>query len=418
MLVIAGTLISLARTPMHVWNTLWAEDGPIFVGQALASGPRVIVEGYAGYMHLIARLGAEVAVLFPLDSIPTAVTIISAFATSLIGSACFVMIETKIRSLALRLAVWIVCIALPIMGGEVANNLANMHWYLLIAAFIATTVRANSTSVAVIQSVVLFVAVTSDALCLMLLPLLAVRWWLLTSKRDRAPAVAFAAGAVIQIAVVISQILFAGGRPIAAARPSGTEFVDFYTFRVVLGGLFGTSQSSALLDAGGVVLPGVVLVGVVIVLVLASRADATRRGAVLAFTGGSVGFALVVFTVQWDGLSRAPLSEVFTGGRYVVVPTALLLIGLIVAAEAGIARIRRPWAGRLVAILVLAAVVMPTAVDFRPMNIRAEASAWTAEVDRADAECETLPDTASVSLGIAPSWFGGVAVTCAVIEAH
>ncbi|UIN29869.1 hypothetical protein [Microbacterium binotii] len=415
-LIVAGTLISLARTPMHVWNVLWAEDGPVFVGGALSHGAASVFEGYAGYMHLVARAGAGIAVLFPLEVVPTAVTIIAALFTSLIACACFLLLESRIASVPLRFAAWVVCFALPIMGGEVVNNLANLHWYLLIAGFVAVIVRPQRLSLIVLQGIVLFVTVTSDALGLMLLPLIVVRLLVLTNWRERIPDLTYLLGAVLQLGVVIAQMLGGAPRKIGTVRPTLSEFGDLYAYRVVMGGLFGTSSPARLLEIVGITLPGLALGAVIAVIVVSVRADRDRRVAVLALALGSLGFSAVVFSLQWDGFTRTTLLDYFTGGRYVTVPTALLLLALIFAVDAGVARLHRRAVRGAVAGLALIAVLVPVAIDFRPMNIRSDGASWTQQVSDARALCAASPAGTEVTMNISPAWFGGLSLDCALVE--
>src|SRR5262245_43854063 len=65
--VVVGTLLSLGRTPGYgALNTLWLEDGTVFLQDAAGkSSIAAITTPYSGYFHLLPRLMAEVAVMFP-----------------------------------------------------------------------------------------------------------------------------------------------------------------------------------------------------------------------------------------------------------------------------------------------------------------------------------------------------------------
>lgn len=416
LLLVGGTVISLARTPVHVWNVLWAEDGPVFVAGALDQGAAAIFQGYAGYLHLVARLGAAVAVLFPLEIVPIAVTIISAAITSAIACTCFLLIEQRISSVSLRLAAWVVCLALPIAGGEVANNLANLHWFLLIAAFLATVVRVERTSMIVVQSAVLFVAVTSDALALMLLPLVVTRIVLLRGRSRLIPEVAYIVGAVLQLTVVIAQIVDGAAREVSAVRPTMDQLIDTYVYRVVLSGVFGTTGPARIIEIVGLALPGLVLAAVIATVIAAACADRSRRVLIGALSIGSVAFSAVVFTVQWRGFVNVPLLEFFTGARYAAVPTALLMLALIVSVDVGVGRLRWPAARSTVAGLALVAVLIPVLTDFRPMNIRSDGASWPDQVELAQDVCSDAPADESVNLAVSPAWFGGMVLSCAAVQ--
>lgn len=415
-LILIGMAISLARTPKSTWNILWAEDGAVFVSDALQQGPGVLFAGYAGYMHLLPRLATEVVVLLPLEIVPVGVTILAALLTGLIACACFVFLETRIASLELRLAAWVSCLALPIMGGEISNNFANLHWYLLIAAFCASVVRSRSRAMVLLQSVVLFFAVTSDALALLLLPILLFRWWVYAEGRDRVPTLAFLIGAVVQVVVVALSIVAGAGRPPAQGRPGVSELLDLYTFRVVLNALFGVTFPAQLIEAFGSALPGLALAVVVAAIVAAAIVDPERRAGIIAFGGASLAFALIVFTLQWDGFARSGLLDFFTGGRYAVVPVSLLLLAVILSADVLVERMTVGWLRHTVASLVLIAILVPSAVDFRAANVRAGATSWVNGLDAAAAACERTPGEDLANVGLAPSWFGGMIVPCSAIS--
>lgn len=367
-------------------------------------------------MHLIARVGAWIATLFPLAVVPTVVTIIAAVFASLVACACFLFLEQRFASVPLRFVGWAICIALPIMGGEVVNNLANLHWYLLIAGFIAVMVKADRASVVSVQAIVLFVAVTSDALALLLLPFILFRLVLSRGWRDRIPDLAFLFGAVLQVSVVVAQSLSGEGRQITDARPTLSQFVDFYTYRVVFGGLFGVSTSQTILPHGGAVLPGLMLGAAFAVIVVAAVVDRERRVFTLALATGSIAFSAVVFSLQWYVLQATVLLDFLAGARYTTVPTALLLLSLLQAADVLLLRLRRVSLRIVSTTIVVAVVVAPMAIDFRPQNIRADAAgAWSRQIDAADAACAGADPSQPVTLPVSPSWFSGVDVTCAMV---
>jgi len=415
-LIVAGTLISLARTPLHVWNTLWAEDGADFVPDALSRGLAAVLESHAGYMHFVARVGAWIATMFPLAVVPTAVTVVAAVFASLVACACFLFLEQRFASKSLRFAGWAICIALPIMGGEVMNNLANLHWYLLIAAFLAVLVQADRAAVRSVQATVLFVAVTSDALALLLAPFVVFRLILFRGWRDRVPDLAFLAGAALQVTVVVASMLAGDGREVADARPTVAQFIDFYTYRVVFGALFGVSMSQKIVSNGGAVLPGLVLAVAFAAIIVAVVIDRGRRVYVLVLAIGSIAFSTVVFSMQWAVLQTVPLIDHFTGGRYTTVPTALLLLALLQAADIGLSRLPHGWTRGISTMIVLVIIVAPMILDFRALNIRADAASWAAELEAARDTCALVGSTAHVSMGIAPGWFREATVSCDLVR--
>ncbi|MGC5169258.1 hypothetical protein ACLQ2Q_01260 [Microbacterium sp. DT81.1] len=416
-LIVVGTLLSLARTPLGLWDVLWAEDGAIFLSQALSRGPDVLFQGYAGYMHLVPRLAAELTVLLPISVVPVAVTIIAALLTSLTACACFVFMETRLASVPLRFAAWLACLVLPIMGGEVVNNLANLHWFLLVAAFCATLVRSRSYPFAVLQGVAVFAAVASDALALLLLPFLVYRWFVYGARRDRIPTLAFVLAAALQIAVVVSQML-TGGRPIGSGRPTAVEFFELYAVRVALGSLTGVRGTVRLVEGVGPSLPWITLALITAALVAACWLDRDRRVGIAAFAISSLVFAGIVHSLQWEALAPVPLLDLFTGGRYAVVPVSLLLLAMLQAADAFLVHVQRDRLRKGIALALAVAVLIPVAVDLRSRSVREGTADWTDAIEQAEIDCD-LPDNPAngvVTVMVAPAGFSGMLMPCAVLE--
>ena len=400
-----------------MWNLLWAEDGAVFVSGALSRGPDVILSGYAGYLHLVPRIATEIAVLFPLPVVPIIVTFLAAMTVSLLACACFVFLEARIASVPLRFAAWIVCLALPTMGGDVANNLANLHWFLLIAAFCALLVPSRSTSMTVLQCVVVFAAATSDALALLLIPFALLRWWLLPDRRGFAVALAYIAGAALQFVAVLNGLLGTGpARQIADEHPTFAQLLDLYVNRSVLAGLFGLEGARILLALIGAALPGLALAGVIAAAVLAARADRYRRLGLIVFIASSVVFAGIVYSLQWYAIEETPPTDFQIGLRYAVVPTALLLLGLIQCVDAGLPHLRghslRWWLG----LVTLVAVLIPVAVDYRS-TVGREAPSWRDSLAFGSEQCESGEGEAGlVVIPTPPVWFGGMLMPCDLLS--
>ena len=74
----ALVLTSLLRqTGVAVIDTVWAEDGAIFLYRALQTTlPEVLSEGYAGYLNIVPRVGAEIVTLVPLAQAATVLALL------------------------------------------------------------------------------------------------------------------------------------------------------------------------------------------------------------------------------------------------------------------------------------------------------------------------------------------------------
>src|SRR4051812_14642870 len=86
-LAVLATALELLRQPgTQSWNSIWQEDGGVFLTDVLAEGLlKSLVEPYNAYLHLIARLCAGVVALFPLEQAALMLSLTAAAVTSAIA---------------------------------------------------------------------------------------------------------------------------------------------------------------------------------------------------------------------------------------------------------------------------------------------------------------------------------------------
>ncbi len=420
-LVTAGTILSLLRTPLHSWNVLWAEDGAVFLSDALNDGPAAILMPYAGYLHLVPRLAILIAVLFPLQIVPAVVTVVAAFITSLVACATFVFLEGRIRAIPVRFGIWIAMLAAPVAGGEVANNLANLHWPLMIAAFCALWARTRTAGLGVAQCAVVVAAVASDPLAIpLLLPVVLLRL-ALRGRRERIVIWAYLAAAAVQSAISISAALAGQGRATHEIYPTLFELLTFYGYRVAMTGTIGATGAADVHHLLGDASTVLACILVFAVLVAATIRYQDRGLTIATFSLASIGFAATVYTMQWYTLASGGPAALWEGSRYAVVPAGLLLIALLLAADGLAASRRQEWIKRMIALPVLAAIVLVAAVDLRAKEPKADAPAWSSALEEARSGCATgaRADHDVVVEVAPPGWSRKTYLPCwAVIDAR
>ncbi len=132
-IVVVGALVSLLRVPVSHIDTVWAEDGQIFLMQALEHGPwSVLFTGYAGYQHLIPRLVTALLVsVVPIDAFGIAVFVVCAILTGAVAAAVFWLSRDLVPWMPARLGLAAITILLPLSAQEVLGNLADFHSYCL-----------------------------------------------------------------------------------------------------------------------------------------------------------------------------------------------------------------------------------------------------------------------------------------------
>ena len=133
LIVFMGALIAFVRLPREAQRSIWAEDGGIFINDAINGGGWAgIFSPYEGYLHIIPRLAANLVVSsVSVDDYALAMNFASCLAVSLVALLVFYLSEQFTASKLVRLS-W-ATIAILVAPGplETLANFANFHWYLL-----------------------------------------------------------------------------------------------------------------------------------------------------------------------------------------------------------------------------------------------------------------------------------------------
>lgn len=154
---------------------LWAEDGPIFIGEFVNQGFGSFFNQYAGYFHTIPRIFGAAAVAFPVELWPHIIALLSLTAAAA-TFAIFVSEEFRdyVDKKFLRFCL---CLALCLSPGlgEILSNLANLHWIIFLAATLLIIKKGPLRLT--FEAPLLFLFFVSAGECLVLLPLLILRGW-------------------------------------------------------------------------------------------------------------------------------------------------------------------------------------------------------------------------------------------------
>jgi hypothetical protein len=308
----------------------------------------------------------------------------------------------------------------PVGDSDLANDLNNLHWYLVFAAFWCLLWRPRTFGARVAGSVVVFFAVASDGSALLLLPLVLGRYIalrgadagagakslrsgrrrLLRPAAELGPVVAFAAGAVLQV-------LLRGG-------PGST--VDFtatiaglartFAVRILLGGIAGPPLTARAWQAGGWWL--VSLSALVVLVVLISGAlPAETRPLVLLMLVCSLVWFVAPDVVRGNDPIWSVGRSLDSGKRYAAVPTWFLAAIVAVSLDNALTRLRgaRSWrrlvpAGAVPALACLG-ILAGLVTSYSAHNLRQYGPVWTAQVSEAAQDCRS-DHTALVTVPIAP----------------
>ncbi|HEY8473935.1 MAG TPA: hypothetical protein VIL37_15050 [Natronosporangium sp.] len=366
--VAVGAAVSLFRQPgIGPFDTVWAEDGQIFLADAVNRSPVEALAGsYAGYFHTAPRLLAFLAAAAPPDAAGTVLAVSAAVVTAALALLVYVASAGQLPSRAARVAVAAVVIVAPLAQDDVPNSIANLHWPALYALFwvlLWTPARKPARVVAV--ATVALVA-TSDILVVALLPLAVAR---LVVRRDRHSATlagVLAAGFGLQLLGLLTGTS-SRDLDLNPVRP-----VTGFLWRAVPAALVGSDWLGD--DHTSIRWLGLAALGWLLVLaaVVAGWRRLTRPAWLLAAVAAIHSGALYALPVFLSGVATE---------RYALAPAMLVVVAMLALLPPSL---DRPGAAG-VALLAILAVVC--AVNLRVPNARAEGPSWNGELDRARQEC-------------------------------
>jgi hypothetical protein len=398
-LLLLGTMVLLFRLPLPAWNTLWAEDGSIFVSRALQGNPiGSLFEPYAGYMHAVPRLASLLAVsTMPLEYVPVTLTIIACAISSTVAAMVVLLLRSRIPELFPRLVVWAGIVTLPIADAEVNGSIANSHWYLLAGLFVVLVTRHRHAAVIALSAILACLAILSDPLSAIFLPLVIVRLVATRSRRDLWIPVVYVLSLAVQLHVALGTHLNTAGD-----QPTAGRLLRATGYRVFLWALAGQSWSAALYaEIGSAVLVIAALLVAVPIL------WTTFRGRQLGGLGAaSAAWAVVFFVIavwiRWLPLYDPAVTTNAGASRYSVVPITLILIGL-VAATIAWKNSRTNRVAGVAPLLILTALILAIAVPNFSDSGRSTTENWPTELSKTHTRCLLLPANQTVKVGISPA---------------
>ncbi|MCC2316927.1 hypothetical protein [Cellulomonas chengniuliangii] len=412
--VVLGAVLAIVgwlRLSPTARDTLWAEDGRVFLWDAFYSQPwSVLLRSHDGYLHLLPRVAAEVTVLVSPPG--SYATVMSAAGCVLAGSAAalvFVCAGSVTSSTAIRVSLAAVTLLVPALPLEVLGNLANIHWFALwLTPWLLLHSPRTRTGGALLGLVALACALTEIQTALFL-PLVLWRW------RDRR-GWAVRAGLVIGIA---TQLLVSSPRPPRPTpAPGADDIVTGYLVNAVMTLWWGSAEAitDTVVRFGWAPAALVLLAVCAAVVLVLRRGTPVQRLAVATFSVASVvlwSAALVLNRPEMDWSRPDPAStRELIVARYAVVPS-MMLLAILILAVAVLPRRRAAYAG---ASVVLAPILVAAVTAFAPaQTARSSGPAWTPEVDTAREVCGGAPAPDAVELPVAPpGWTSRV--PCDVLE--
>jgi hypothetical protein len=403
-----GTLLHLERQRgVPVWNSLWAEDGRVFLSGAIRDFRGTLFEENGGYIHVVPRLIAGVVATLPVRDAAAGMAVGAAAVVALTAGFVYIASSEVLCSRIARLGLAAAVLLLPVPGSELLANVTNLHFYLLFACFWALLWQSETTFALGSRAAVVVATALSDPLSVLFLPLAIVAP--LTRRSSRALVVPglFLAALLTHLAIIAG-----GARP---ERNWGFRFgalPEIFGFRVAGGLLVGDRfLGNAWADFGRAFAYGALLLVASVIVLLLLRGD--RR--TVAFALVSLGYAGLFFCVQLVGRGTGGMDPDLHGSRldharYILLPFLLMTTVILVLVER--AYERRPsaalaWRRRAV-LLWLAALLI---VNYSVTSDRSRGPRWDRGLASAHRICSTTGKKTTKVL-VAPSpphvWFATI----------
>lgn len=403
--VTGAVLLQLLRQPgARAWNTVWAEDGAVYLSDTYSTrAASTLFRGYAGYVQVVPRLLALPARLLSADTIASYFAIAAAAVWAVLALFVYSSTEGWITTRSLRLLVVAMMLLLPASYFEVNANIANVGWPLLFAAFWAVLSRRESGWHTAARSAVVVSAALSTALAGLLVPMAIAVTATRRKVADVIVTTALAVGMVVQ--VVATHFTQPDHTPLASRA---ADLPAEYGVRVLGSLLVGERWLSSVWTTVGLWLVLVAVLAVGALLWLADVRSVSRPRWFVAGAAVALSVALFVVPVWLRGsliLRLRAGNAIHPGGsRYVVVPVLLLVTALVVVLDEA----RNSWTRRALCLHGLVLIV----VCFGLANQRSRGPEWQPQVDRARDACahEQVDLTVQVPITPSPGWT--VAMPC------
>lgn len=307
----AAALSLLRQVGAGALDTVYAEDGTVFLADAYSKSTLdAIATPYAGYLHVVPRLLAELVSTLPVSAAAAGLAVCAALVTGLLALVVYYASGTALTSPWARVLASAVVVLVPVGQEEIPNSIANLHWPMLYTLFWVLLWEPRSKWV---RAPIVLLIVLSDILTVIFLPLALWRWW---KKRDHLTLAAFGVG----LAAQASAVLF--GHSERAMNPEPVMWAPWWAIRAVPTGFLGERW----FGTGGVDTRWLLLAGVAWVVLLGFVLASWKSLSLLSWQG-LAGLA-VIHCVAVYALPVA-LSGQATS-RYAAAPAMLLIAALAV----------------------------------------------------------------------------------------
>ena len=203
-LALASVLQIFRIGPSSALNSLWAEDGLVFLRGAMTDTFLGAVGSPHGeYLVVIPRLIGEVGAAVPLRDAAIAMNLAAVLIIALSGLAVWFASAGHIRSPYLRALLVALTILCPVSTVEAVASPTNVAWYAAFAVFWLLLWRPATTWGACLSALMILFTGLSTPAIFFFVPIALLRAVAIRDLRDVLVAGAFALAMAIQIPVVL-----------------------------------------------------------------------------------------------------------------------------------------------------------------------------------------------------------------------
>jgi hypothetical protein len=381
---------------------MWAEDGAVFLSQAVShSLVANLFTPYSGYLHFAPRLLAQADTLFPLRDAAW----LYAVEGSMVATGCALVVFRATRGLigsrTLRFTLAAAMLCLPLAHYELLANLVNIQWYLTATVLWVLIWRPRTASGRSVACLVAFLAAGSQPLVAIFLPVAVLRvlttrtWW------ENAATIAYAAGLSCQAWSLIAHPA-PSASALAYVQAGAPLIAKLFVLRVGLGTLGGTGPTDTLWAHFGILaaIVATLLVIGAVVLGLRRAVRPVQVWAVTAMITGALLFAYMTHA-RYVLIALAPGQDPLQwDSRYSYVPVILMLAALAMAGGNILTRLppRTRWVTLTLGLACLVALWIPGFCE----GTRAGPT-WSVALASADARCHRPGEPVAVTIA-PPPW--------------
>ncbi|HEV7400588.1 MAG TPA: hypothetical protein VGN84_10010 [Solirubrobacterales bacterium] len=381
---LAAFLQLLRLGPSNALNSLWAEDGMTFLGEALNQDfLHLVTVTHGEYLVVLPRLIGEVGAAVPLYHAPMAMNLIAVLVIALGGLAVWFASAGQIHSPYLRALLVALMVLCPVSTVEGVATPTNVAWYAAFAVFWLLLWRPATIWGACLGALLILVTGLSTPATFFFLPIALLRAIAIRNRRDTLIVGAYALATALQV-----QAITHSNEHVAVPIWTG-HIITAFLQRVVDSSVLGLELGGSTWAAWGwPFLVAIVVTAIACLIAMLLRTSSSRLFAAIA-----VGTSVTMFMVS--AYNRAPLGDLMvwpTGGnntlgsRYAIIPTLLLI-------SAGLAlldSVRPLWRGRPLATIAAATVLLVslvTSFDVRVDDTGRGGPLWDESLHAATAQC-------------------------------